>query len=83
MMVLALNESLRRALASALRTEEEHFALAQSLQEQAIVSPRKRLAALWARRAQEYQKEAGETETSARHTEAAKPHGDRRENDRA
>jgi hypothetical protein len=57
-MALALDESLRRALASALRALEERIALAQSLQSQANARQRKGLAAMWAGRAQDYQNEA-------------------------
>lgn len=55
---LALDENVRRALASALRSLEERTALARSLEKQAMDRGRMMLAELWAERAQEYEQEA-------------------------
>lgn len=57
-MGLALEDGLRRALASALRALEERIALARSLQEQAASRQRRLLAEIWAERAKEYEQEA-------------------------
>ncbi|HMF06360.1 MAG TPA: chemotaxis protein CheB [Methylocella sp.] len=57
-MSLALDENLRRALASALRALDERVALAQSLQHQAIEKGRMMLAEIWGKRAQEHLAEA-------------------------
>ena len=56
-MSLALDENLRRALASALRALEERRSLARKLEKQAEKNNHARLAASWARRGEEYEKE--------------------------
>jgi len=56
-MSLALDESLRRALASALRTLEDRVALAQRLQRQAESQQHRHMAANWASRVAEFEKE--------------------------
>ncbi len=56
LMSLALEESLRRALASALRTLDERTALARKLHEEA--GPGGSLSRTWARRAEELETEA-------------------------
>jgi two-component system, chemotaxis family, protein-glutamate methylesterase/glutaminase len=58
MMSPALDQSLRRALASAMRALEERIALARSLQKQATDKGRMLSAGIWAARAQEYEREA-------------------------
>ncbi|MBO0733688.1 MAG: chemotaxis protein CheB [Methylocapsa sp.] len=65
-MTLALDENLRRALASALRALDERVALAQSLQHQAIERGRMMLAEIWGRRAEEHLKEAEVIRSSMR-----------------
>lgn len=57
-MSLALDESLRRALASALRALDERIALARKLETQARSQGSNKLAASWAERAAEFEKEA-------------------------
>ena len=57
-MSLALDESLRRALASALRALDERTALARKLREEAIEVGRAGMAKSWAAREQELEKEA-------------------------
>ena len=54
---LALDENLRRALGSALRALEERRSLARKLKKQAEQSDQARLAASWARREEEYERE--------------------------
>lgn len=58
LMSLAIDESLRRALASAMRVLDERAALVGRLREQAIRNGRNGLAELWDARAREYQQEA-------------------------
>jgi two-component system chemotaxis response regulator CheB len=58
LMALALDESLRRALGSALRTIEERIALMQKLHKQAVASESRLVAATWAQRAAEYEQQA-------------------------
>lgn len=55
---VALDESLRRALASALRALEERSALARRLSDEETVAGRSGLAKAWASRERELQKEA-------------------------
>ena len=57
-MSLALDESLRRALASALRALDERVALTKKLESQARNQGSNRLAAMWAEKAAEFEKEA-------------------------
>jgi two-component system chemotaxis response regulator CheB len=57
LMALALDENLRRALASALRAMEERRSLAGKLQEQAERKGQMHLASSWARRSLEFQRE--------------------------
>jgi two-component system chemotaxis response regulator CheB len=57
-MSVALDDSLRRAFASAQRALEERIAIAQSLQTQAINQGRTILAEIWAERAEKYSQEA-------------------------
>jgi two-component system chemotaxis response regulator CheB len=56
-MSLALDENLRRALASALRALEERVALARKLERQALDSGHRLLAENWADRAREFERE--------------------------
>src|SRR5262245_42038094 len=56
-MSLALDENLRRALGSALRALEERRSLARKLEKQAEQNDQVRLAASWARRGEEYERE--------------------------
>lgn len=56
-MSLALDEGLRRALASALRALEERVALARKLQRQAADSDHRLLAQNWAEKAREFERE--------------------------
>lgn len=56
-MSLALDENLRRALGSALRALEERRSLARKLEKQAEQNDQARLAASWARRGEEYERE--------------------------
>lgn len=65
-MSLALDESLRRALAGALRALEERIALARSLERQAIEKGRTLLSEIWAGRSQEYEHEANVIRSSMR-----------------
>jgi len=58
LMRVALDENLRRALASARRALEERTALAEKLHKEADDSGHCRLARSWARRAQEFREEA-------------------------
>ena len=57
LMSLALDENLRRALASALRALEERVALAQKLYSQAKTSGHRLLAENWAAKLQEFERE--------------------------
>jgi two-component system, chemotaxis family, protein-glutamate methylesterase/glutaminase len=58
LMSLAVDGSLRRALASALRTLDERSALARRLRSQATREGRTQLAEIWAERQQEFTREA-------------------------
>jgi two-component system chemotaxis response regulator CheB len=58
LMSLAVDESLRRALASALRALDERAALVTKLEEQAVKEGRSTLAQSWARRGREFAREA-------------------------
>jgi two-component system chemotaxis response regulator CheB len=57
LMSVALDDNLRRALASALRTLEEREALMRKLHRQAIAGGNRRLAENWAQKAQEFERE--------------------------
>jgi two-component system chemotaxis response regulator CheB len=59
LMSLALDEGLRRALASALRALEERQALARKLHHQAVDSGHRLLAENWAEKAREFERETG------------------------
>jgi two-component system chemotaxis response regulator CheB len=69
LMTLALDESLRRGLASAVRALEERVALAQRLQRQAEHQQQRLTAATWANRAAEYQKELANIRQAMRRIE--------------
>ena len=58
LMGLALDESLRRALASAARALDERIALARKLQQQSEETGHRLLAATWARKLREADEEA-------------------------
>jgi two-component system chemotaxis response regulator CheB len=66
LMSLAVDESLRRARASALRALDERTALVQKLREQAAAKGRNDLAAIWARKGREFIQEARIIEDSIR-----------------
>jgi len=57
LMSVALDENLRRALASAQRALEERAALAQKLQRQAVASGHRLLAETWAEKVREFERE--------------------------
>ena len=57
LMSVALDDNLRRAMASALRTLEEREALARKLHRQALGSGDRLLAENWAQKAQEFERE--------------------------
>jgi two-component system chemotaxis response regulator CheB len=57
MMSIALDENLRRSLGSAIRVLEERRGLARNLEMQAEKNGRHALAASWAERADEFQRE--------------------------
>lgn len=56
-MSIALDENLRRALASAQRALEERVALARKLHSQAVDSGHRLLADTWAEKAREFERE--------------------------
>lgn len=66
MMSFALDENLRRALASALRALEERLSLARKLQRQAIDSGHRLLAETWAKKSREFEQELEIIRTSVR-----------------
>jgi two-component system chemotaxis response regulator CheB len=70
LMSLALDESLRRALASAQRAFEERVALAGKLHRQATESGHRILAENWAAKLQEYQAEMNSVVAAIRRMEA-------------
>jgi two-component system, chemotaxis family, protein-glutamate methylesterase/glutaminase len=73
-MSLALDESLRRALATAQRVLEDRLALARKLHKQAIASGHRLLAETWAERAREAEGEIDVVRSSIRRMDrAAKP----------
>ena len=57
LMSLALDDNLRRALASALRALEERVALARKLYRQAVDGGHRLLAKNWAEKAHEFERE--------------------------
>ena len=65
-MSLALDENLRRALASALRALEERTALAQKLHHQAKNSGHRLLAETWAGKMREFERETEIIRSSTR-----------------
>jgi two-component system chemotaxis response regulator CheB len=81
LMSLALDENLRRALASAVRALEERMALARKLYHQAKNSGHRLLAETWAEKVREFEREAEVIRNSTRRmdhlaaqADAAKPH---------
>jgi two-component system, chemotaxis family, protein-glutamate methylesterase/glutaminase len=66
MMSLALDENLRRALASAERAVEERVTLARKLCNQALDAGHRLLAKTWAERVQEFEAEMDIIRTSIR-----------------
>ena len=68
-MSLALDENLRRALASALRALEERVALARKLHKQAVDGSHQLLAEHWADRAREFEQEMDVLRNSVRRME--------------
>jgi two-component system chemotaxis response regulator CheB len=69
LMSLALDESLRRALASARRALDERIALARKLKEQSAASGHRVLAESWARKLREAEDEANVLRESIRRTD--------------
>jgi two-component system chemotaxis response regulator CheB len=65
-MSLALDENLRRALASAVRALEERTALARKLYHQAKNSGHRLLAETWAEKTREFERETDIVRTSTR-----------------
>jgi two-component system chemotaxis response regulator CheB len=70
LMSVAMDESLRRALATALRALEEREALARKLHRQAISSGHRLLAENWAEKAQEFERETKVIRDSIRRVDA-------------
>ena len=66
LMSLALDENLRRALASALRALEERVALARKLYNQAKASGHQLLAENWAAKLKEFEREMDTVHNSTR-----------------
>ena len=73
-MNLALDENLRRALGSALRALEERRSLARKLEKQAEQNDQARLAASWARRGEEYERELAVIRDSVRRLDEIAAH---------
>ncbi len=69
LMSLALDDNLRRALGSALRTLDERIAFARKLESEARLSGRTRIAASWASKASEFEEEAKVVRDSIRRTD--------------
>jgi two-component system, chemotaxis family, protein-glutamate methylesterase/glutaminase len=67
LMHLAVDESLRRALASALRALDERVALVRKLEAQAAATGHKQLAESWARRRREFDQETGIIDEAIQH----------------
>jgi two-component system chemotaxis response regulator CheB len=70
LMSVALDENLRRALASAQRALEERVSLAQRLERQAAKDGHRLLRELWTQRAGEYERELGTIRDSIRRVDA-------------
>lgn len=70
LMNIALDENLRRALGSALRSLEERIALMRKLHQQASSRRTPKLAEVWAQRAREYEQEADIVRESIRRVDA-------------
>jgi two-component system chemotaxis response regulator CheB len=68
-MSLAVDDNLRRALASALRTLDGRVALARKLEKEAHASGRTKLAESWADKARVFEKEASVIRNSFRRTD--------------
>jgi two-component system chemotaxis response regulator CheB len=75
LMSLALDENLRRALASAVRGLEERLALAEKLQTDAEERQRPTPAATWRRRVTEYQQNLDVIRGAIRRMEEFRAHG--------
>ena len=69
LMNLALDENLRRALATARRAYEERSALLQKMQESSTRHGHNKLAETWRQRAEEYREQAETIEDAMRHLE--------------
>lgn len=78
LMSLALDEGLRRALASALRALEERVALARKLHRQAVDSGHRLLAENWAGKASEFERETEVIRASIRRVDELAADADRR-----
>ncbi len=78
LMSLALDEGLRRALASALRALEERVALARKLHRQAVDSGHRLLAENWAHKASEFEHETDVIRASIRRVDQLAADADRR-----
>ncbi len=70
LMSVALDENLRRALGSALRSLEERVALMHKLHQQARSRKTPKLAEMWGHRAEEYEQEANVVRESIRRVDA-------------
>jgi two-component system, chemotaxis family, protein-glutamate methylesterase/glutaminase len=76
-MSLALDENLRRALASAMRALDERTALARKLHREAKASGHRFLAENWAQRIKEFEREADIIRDSTRRLDRLAAHADR------
>jgi two-component system chemotaxis response regulator CheB len=74
LMSIALDENLRQALGSALRSLEERIRLMEKLNAQANGRGEIRLAEVWSQRAQEYEREARVIRESIRRVDALAAH---------
>jgi two-component system chemotaxis response regulator CheB len=75
-MSLALDESLRRALAVALRVLEDRVALAHKLRQQALGAGHRLLAETWADKAREFEREMEVIRSSIRRMDRIAAHSD-------
>ena len=75
-MSIALDESLRRALAVALRVLEDRVALARKLRQQALASNHRLLAETWAGKAREFEREMEVIRSSIRRMDRLVAHSD-------
>ena len=75
-MSLALDDSLRRALAVALRVLEDRVALAGKLHQQAVNSDHRLLAKTWADKAREFEREMEVIRSSIRRMDRLVAHSD-------